>query len=163
MSGAPVGGLLTMPHTAPTAGDWSTPRDSDLLTRVLAAVTRWQPLPETGELLDDLADALDDVPPTDVPNLARRIDGYLAQLVSIALAHGACDRDRQVAGLVMRGRALQDSAPAAPGAEADLRLLRRTSLLVSDLVDRLVAMRHLKEPDGPIAVCFDHGQSSSCP
>lgn len=117
----------------------------ELLARVLRKITCWQPL-DTGAVLEDVADALDEVPPAgkDRPDLMRRLHTHLEQLANLALAHGAC-RDTRVKALIARSQVIRAAAPAALGPEkADLR---RAGLILADLVDHLVAMRCVKEPE----------------
>lgn len=160
MSGAHGGQLMAMPPTPPLV-EREPLHPSQLLARVMQAFSRWQPL-DLGTVLDDVAVALDDVPPTleERSHLVQRLHAHLTQLANIALANGACQRDAQIARLVTRGQTLQAATSVSGTAQADLR---RTGGVLSDLVDRLVAMRYVKEPDddrlpemeraGPVVLC----------
>ncbi|MFF1276996.1 DUF6415 family natural product biosynthesis protein [Streptomyces marokkonensis] len=98
-----------------------------------------------GALLDDVAAALDDVPPPeeDTEEIAGRLRGHLGRLVTIAVATEA-EQDAAAARLIEHARTLR--ADDLPG---DYRKavghLRRMGWIVNELLDRLVAVRCLKE------------------
>lgn len=96
-------------------------------------------------LLDDVAAALDDVPPAEenTTELAERLREHLARLVTIAVASGA-EQDTAAAQLVLRARTLHaDSLPR--GRQAAMAHLRRLGWTANELHDRLTAIRCLKE------------------
>ncbi|WP_437069997.1 DUF6415 family natural product biosynthesis protein [Streptomyces sp. enrichment culture] len=111
---------------------------------MLERVRDWQPF-DGCALLDDVAAVLDDVPPSegDAVQLAERLRGHLARLVTIAVASEA-EQDTAAAQLVLRARTLHaDSLPR--GRQAAMAHLRRLGWTANELHDRLVAIRCLKE------------------
>ncbi|MGW9081298.1 DUF6415 family natural product biosynthesis protein [Streptomyces kronopolitis] len=142
MSNAHDGELLTTPRLrlAPEACS----DDSQHLMRVLQSLHSWTPL-DVETLLDDVADALDDVPPpsNDLPDLVQRLMAHLEQLEHIALANEACERNTHVAGLVTRSQTLRAAAPTAARIRDELR---PAGWVVSELVDCLVEIRCMKGP-----------------
>lgn len=138
------GGEPLMPRPMPA------PDDSSLLARVLGAFARWTPL-DVEALLDDVADALDSVPPVldERLDLLQRLHAHLEQLERIALAHGACEREPGVAMLVAQSRTLRTAAPTSTDTtQGDLR---QAGNVVSGLVDHLVASRLMKGPEASTA------------
>ncbi len=125
----------------PPRDQW-VPRKEQLLARLLTAVEGWRPL-SMGPLLDDVAQAVDYVPPPPAlqPELIQRLHAHLRQLENIALANGAC-HEKYVAGLVVWSRALRAN-PAGLG----LGYLRQTGWACGELADALVALGCVKEPD----------------
>ncbi|MEU3200989.1 DUF6415 family natural product biosynthesis protein [Streptomyces sp. NPDC006996] len=120
------------------------PLDSGTLHDLLDRIRDWQPF-DGAALLDDVAAALDDVPPAeeDTAQLAERLRGHLARLVTIAVASEA-EQDTAVAQLVLRARTLQ--ADPLPGERrAAMAHLRRLGWTANELHDRLTAIRCLKE------------------
>ncbi|WP_433855505.1 hypothetical protein [Streptomyces kronopolitis] len=127
------------------------PDDTSLLTRVLGALDRWTPL-DVEALLDDVADALDGVPPPapdDRLALQRRLHSHLEQLERIAFVHGACERERGVTDLVAQSRTLRVAGLAVSGPTQGE--LRYAGNVVSGLVDYLVALRLMKGPEASTA------------
>ncbi|MGW0078941.1 DUF6415 family natural product biosynthesis protein [Streptomyces sp. P9-2] len=123
---------------------WTPPLDNGQLTTVLNRLRRWTAF-DGCALLDDVAAVLDDVPPAEenTTELAERLRGHLARLVTIAVASEA-EQDTAAAQLVLRARALHaDSLPR--GRQAAMAHLRRLGWTVNELHDRLVAIRCLKE------------------
>ncbi|WP_367435264.1 DUF6415 family natural product biosynthesis protein [Streptomyces celluloflavus] len=124
---------------------WKPPLDAEALTRVLDHLLGWTPL-DSEALLDDVADAQDDLPPgrEEMPDLVQRLNAHLKRLEDIAITSEASQRDAYVANLVERGATLR--AAAVPGEfEQAKGHMRRISWIVSELVDRLVATKCLKE------------------
>ncbi|MFE7780607.1 DUF6302 family protein [Streptomyces nigrescens] len=149
MSGDHGGELLTMTRPTPALENASSP-DNELLTRLLQACIRWAPL-DVEALLDDVADALDSVPPApdERLNLLQRLHAHLEQLERIALAHGACEREPGVAMLVAQSRTLRAAGPTSSDpTQGDLR---QAGNVVSELVDHLVASRLMKGPEASTA------------
>lgn len=122
---------------------WSPPLDAAALTRVLAKIQTWEPL-DGDALLDDVATALDDLPPgeCEARELEQRLDGHLARLTDIAIASRA-DHDAYAAALVGQGRALR-SQPTPACAHETIAHLRRLGWVVGELLERLVEMKCLK-------------------
>ncbi|KAF3470069.1 DUF6415 family natural product biosynthesis protein [Streptomyces sp. Tu 3180] len=122
---------------------WTPPLDHAALGNVLAKVRRWQPF-DGGALLDDVASALDDVIPEEaVEKIAQRLRGHLMQLVTIAVATEA-GQDTAVAQLIERARALRTNDVPGDYRKA-VGHLRRMGWTAGELLERLVAMKHLKE------------------
>ncbi|WP_395371434.1 DUF6302 family protein [Streptomyces tubercidicus] len=138
------GGEPLMPQPVPA------PDGSSLLTRVLEAFARWTPL-DVEALLDDVADALDSVPPALDERLAllQRLHAHLEQLERIALAHGACEREPGVVMLVVQSRTLRAAGPTS--SDTTHGGLRQAGNVVSGLVDHLVASRLMKGPEASTA------------
>ncbi|MGI5262366.1 hypothetical protein [Streptomyces angustmyceticus] len=133
-----------MPHPEPV------PDDSSLLARVLNAFARWTPL-DVEALLDDVADALDSMPPA--PNerrdLLQRLHAHLEQLERIAFAHGAYEGEPSVALLVAQSQILRAAGPiSSDTTQGDLR---QAGNVVSGLVDHLVASSLMKGPEASTA------------
>ncbi|WP_372350904.1 DUF6415 family natural product biosynthesis protein [Streptomyces sp. KL116D] len=132
--------------TGSTSESWSPPPDAGYLAHVLARMIAWEPL-DMDVLLDDVADALDEVPVAakDVPPLADRLVAHLNRLGAIAIAAKIDEHDEDVARTISHGARLR--AVALPD-EPDLAHghLRRIGWAVSELADQLVKMRCLKGP-----------------
>lgn len=80
--------VATSPRwTHPQVPRWEPPLDADSLAGVLDRLRSWTPL-DGNALLDDVATALDDVPPAEAEavRLTARLQGQLAQLLDIAVA-----------------------------------------------------------------------------
>ncbi|MFJ6636733.1 DUF6415 family natural product biosynthesis protein [Streptomyces sp. NPDC091376] len=132
---------------AAPAGAWTPPLDAEGLAHVIACLRGWQAF--DGEaLLDDVADALDDVVPAeaDVDDLAERLRGHLMRLVNIAVANEAEQRDEAAARLIERARVLR--VEELPGGHWNaVGHLRRMGWIASELLERLVERRCVKSPD----------------
>lgn len=122
---------------------WSPPLDAAALIQVMKKIQTWEPL-NGDALLDDVATALDDLPPREdeALELAQRLDGHLTRLTDIAVASRA-DQDAYAAVLIRRGHALR-SQPAPDRHRVSTAHLRRVGWLVAELLDRLVEMKCLK-------------------
>jgi hypothetical protein len=149
--GFPAGRLMTAPtfsphHTGQLTPDtsWRPPLGAEALDELLTKLQSWQPLDGDG-LLDDVADALDDLLPcgAGATELARRLHGHLRRLTEIAVAAGVDRRDVYTAGLVERGRALR--ARDIPGDRTATQHVRRLGWVTNELLDALVAANCLKE------------------
>jgi hypothetical protein len=124
---------------------WEPTADAALLGELLCKLRSWQPL-DGGAVLDDVATALDDVPPGEaqIAELTQRLCGYLARLTAIAVAVEADRRDAQMAALVQRGRVLRSVEVAGDRAVA-ARHLRCIGWVTNELMECLVAAKCLKE------------------
>ena len=123
---------------------WTPPLDSTALTRVLERVQTWQ-VYDGDALLDDVADVLDQVAPAEEEfgELAQRLHGHLVRLVNIALAAEAGE-DAATARLIERASTVR--AEELPGDRwKAIGHLRRMGWAVNELLERLVAIRCLKE------------------
>ncbi|WP_233646830.1 DUF6415 family natural product biosynthesis protein [Streptomyces sp. BSE6.1] len=123
---------------------WNPPLDADDLAAVLARLQGWRPY--DGEaLLDDVGDALDDVIPADdaVADIAARLDAHLVQLVDIAVASEAADKDATVRAQVDHARRLLVE-PIPEGRQPAVGHLRRLAWSVHELAERLAELRCLR-------------------
>ncbi|MFD7505417.1 DUF6415 family natural product biosynthesis protein [Streptomyces sp. NPDC059850] len=117
---------------------------------VQAALTKiraWNPY-DGDAWLDDVADALDDVPPAEdaADELAQRLRGYLMQLVGIAIHAEAEKHDAAVTTLITRAREAREME--LPGDYLKtINPLRRMGWAVNELLDALVAIGSVKQPD----------------
>lgn len=130
--------------SAPTAGPQWAPSDEATLRALVAAVREWTPF-DGGVLLDDVGAVLDDQAPPedDVEELAERLRGHLMRLVSIAVASEAED-DAEARRLIQSARVLR--AEETPGGYwRAVGHLRRMAWSVNELLERLGALRCLKE------------------
>lgn len=123
---------------------WTPPLDSGALHDLLERVRDWQPF-DGGALLVDVAAVLDDVPPAegDTALLAERLREHLARLVTIAMASEA-EQDTATAQRIEQARTLRDED--LPGGHwKAVAHLRRLGWTANELLDRLVAVRCLKD------------------
>ncbi|MGP4089119.1 DUF6415 family natural product biosynthesis protein [Streptomyces sp. KR55] len=130
--------------STPVAVEKRAPADEDTLTTLLAAMQAWTPF-DGDALLDDVGTVLDDVMPReeDAEELAERLRGHLMRLVDIAVANEAGEDD-QAAELI--GRAREVRAEEMPGDYWQaIGHLRRMAWTVNELLERLVAIKCLKE------------------
>ncbi|MER6406898.1 DUF6415 family natural product biosynthesis protein [Streptomyces viridosporus] len=124
---------------------WTSPLPESDLAAVLEKVREWQPF-DGDAVLDDAAAALDDVSPAAgaAEDIAERLRGHLAQMVTIAVAAEEDRRDAATAQLIDQVRTL--SAEDAPGDRRQaIGHLRRMGWIAGELLDRLVAARCLRE------------------
>lgn len=130
--------------SAPAAVQQWAPADEETLTTLLTAVRAWTPF-DGGALLDDVGAVLDDVIPAEdqVEELAERLRGHLMRLVNIALA-GEAGEDDQAAELIARAREVRSEEVPGDHWRA-VGHLRRMAWAVNELLERLGAIRCLKE------------------
>ncbi len=131
--------------SAPTVAQQWAPANEETLTTLLAAVRRWTPFDGLA-LLDDVGAVLDDVIPRedDVEEIAERLRSHLMQLVDIALAAEADQRDEQADQLIQRARTVR--AEDVPGDHKQaVGHLRRMAWTVNELLERLAAIKCIKE------------------
>ncbi|MFF2503534.1 DUF6415 family natural product biosynthesis protein [Streptomyces sp. NPDC058067] len=114
------------------------------LSLLLDRLVAWVPL-DVDAMLDDAAEALDDVPPSAelVPDLLERLLLHLDQLGNIAIAAGANQRMKSVADLVDHSATLRALPLPEHPAHAHGHL-RRIGWTVSELMDELVESKCLK-------------------
>ncbi|MET7746504.1 DUF6415 family natural product biosynthesis protein [Streptomyces sp. NPDC005385] len=124
---------------------WEPPLDVEALTSVLAACRAWSPL--DGEtILDDVGAVLDDVVPPEeaLDEHALRLRGHLMQLIAIATAAEAGQKDTDAARLIERGR--QVRAEELPGDHRQsVGHLRRMAWVVNELHERLGEIACIRE------------------
>ncbi|MEU2264899.1 DUF6415 family natural product biosynthesis protein [Streptomyces olindensis] len=130
--------------SAPVAVQQREPVGEETLTTLLAALRAWTPL-DGGALLDDVGKVLDDVVPGEeqVEELAERLRGHLMRLVDVALANEAGEDD-QAAELIARARDVRSEEVPGDHWRA-VGHLRRMAWVVNELLERLGAIRCLKE------------------
>jgi hypothetical protein len=100
---------------------------------------------DTAELLDDVAAALDDVPPSaeHVENLVERHRSHLMKLANVAVSTRAWQTSAYADALIQRARALR--AKETPGDHGDaVQLLRQMAWVAGELLDQLVAHDSIK-------------------
>lgn len=125
---------------------WTRPLSRGELAAVLNRLRDWHPF-DGGALLDDVAAVLDDVPPTEeaTEEIAERLCGHLLRLVNIAVAAGA-ERDPVAAQLVEKARRLRREDLPDDHWKA-IGHLRRLGWTAGELLERLIAVRCLKEAE----------------
>ncbi|MFF9212867.1 MULTISPECIES: DUF6415 family natural product biosynthesis protein [unclassified Streptomyces] len=123
---------------------WSPPLNGGELWALLQKVRRWEPF-DGGELLDDVADVLDDPAPTTatIGELVQRLHKGSARLTDIAIAAGAQD-DATTARLIESATWL-GSQPLPGDHGHAVAYARRVAWTTNELLERLVALRCLKE------------------
>ncbi|MEU0214383.1 DUF6415 family natural product biosynthesis protein [Streptomyces sp. NPDC006265] len=124
---------------------WAPPLTAAELKSVRDAVRRWKPF-NGADLLDDISDVIDEVPPAeeDLDDLAQRLRGHLMQLVDIASANNAGEKDEAAAGLIERARTVRSEE--LPGDyRSAIALLRRMAWSANELHERLGEIRALKK------------------
>ncbi|WP_309049307.1 DUF6415 family natural product biosynthesis protein [Streptomyces sp.] len=113
----------------------------------LAAVRAWRPY-DGDAWLDDVADALDTVPPPEdlVDELAQRLRGYLMQLVSYAVTSEVEKQDGRATRLIARAREVREEELPGDYLKSVLHL-RRMGWAVNELHDLLTELEAVKGPD----------------
>ncbi|MDX3224553.1 DUF6415 family natural product biosynthesis protein [Streptomyces sp. ME19-01-6] len=101
---------------------------------------------ERWHLAEDLTSVLECWAPEDseTGELARRLSGSLAQLVSIALAGYADQEDHEIAVLVERAHTVRSEEKPCASWMA-IGHLRRLEWLTHELLERLTTTGHLKD------------------
>ncbi len=121
--------------------------DRAAVETVLAALRAWHPY-DGDTWLDDVADALDSVPPSEgiVDELAQRLRGYLIQLVGYAVNSEMEKRNERATRLITRAREVREEE--LPGDYlTSVAHLRRMGWAVNELHDLLVELHAVKGPD----------------
>ncbi|MEU7278703.1 DUF6415 family natural product biosynthesis protein [Streptomyces sp. NPDC045431] len=124
---------------------WEPPLTAGELKNLRDAVRRWRPFDGTA-LLDDISDVIDEVPPAeeDLDDLAQRLRGHLMQLVDIASANEAGQKDETAASLIEQARSVRSEE--LPGDyRTAVGLLRRMAWSASELHERLGDIQALKK------------------
>jgi hypothetical protein len=121
--------------------------DWEAVETVLTALRAWNPY-DGDTWLDDVADALDPVPPgrERADELAERLRGYLRQLISYAASSEAEKRDERIAPLLVRAREVRGEEPSDDHWGA-VGQLRRVGWAVNELHEVLVELHAVKGPD----------------
>ncbi|WP_327249872.1 DUF6415 family natural product biosynthesis protein [Streptomyces sp. NBC_01320] len=136
-----------MSASRPAEPQWTPPLDADALVRLLDRVRAWDPL-VVEAVFDDLDMAQGDQTPgaDEVDELAERLRSTLKQLSAIAVADPKFPADTATLQLIDRGRSLRDEQMPR-GYRPALGLARRLSWVTSDLIERLIATRQIKDAD----------------
>jgi hypothetical protein len=140
-----VTGPATFPRRTRPTPTWAPPLGPEALASVLAKVQRWSPL-DGDALLDDVGAVLDNVtPPEDeLEDLAQRLRGHLMQLVDIAVAAEADQKDEEAGRLIQQAHTVR--AEDMPGHHRQaVGHLRRMAWSVNELLERLSVLKCLKE------------------
>lgn len=126
---------------------WRPPLTAQQLRDVLTRVRAWTPL-SLPAIFDDLDQVLGEQQPAidELDEIGERLRGALMQLSSIAVADPRHRPDAETLVLVERGRALRDEEMTG-GYRADLGLARRMAWTTSDLIERMLNERHIKDDD----------------
>ncbi|MFH9439205.1 DUF6415 family natural product biosynthesis protein [Streptomyces rochei] len=113
----------------------------------LTAVRAWRPY-DGDAWLDDVADALDTVPPPEdlVDELAQRLRAYLMQLVRYAATSEVEKRDGRATRLIARAREVREEELPGDYLKSVLHL-RRMGWAVNELHDLLTELDAVKGPD----------------
>lgn len=128
-----------------TAPSWTPPMDSAEPADVLAGLRRWTPF-DGDALFEDVGAVLDDVVPgaAELEDHAQRLRGHLMRLVDIAVAQEAGQSDPEVQRLIRQARDVR--AQELPGGHMNaVGHLRRMAWSVNELLERLAALRRVKE------------------
>ncbi|AWW43178.1 DUF6415 family natural product biosynthesis protein [Streptomyces cadmiisoli] len=135
----------TLPRWTQRTTPWTPPLVPEDLADVLAKARQWTPFDGEG-LLDDVGAVLDDVVPLeeDLEDHARRLRGHLMRLVDIAIAAEVGQKDVEADRLIRQARDLR--AHDLPGDHRQaVGQLRRMAWSVNELLERLAAIKCLKE------------------
>ncbi|WP_406368289.1 DUF6415 family natural product biosynthesis protein [Streptomyces sp. NBC_00647] len=135
----------TVPGRTRAVPVWTPPLSPEALESVLSKVHGWQPF-DGESLLDDVGAVLDVVVPAEeaLEDNCQRLRGHLMQLVTIAIAAEADQKDPEVEQLIERARRLR--AEAVPGDYLQaVGHLRRMAWAVDELHERLGAIKCLRE------------------
>ncbi|WP_307128622.1 DUF6415 family natural product biosynthesis protein [Streptomyces sp. B1I3] len=117
--------------------------DATQLRHVLQKMRVWEPF-DAGALLDDVATALDDVPPAAEyqEELAARLRGRLVRLVDIAIGGDADVEDATALTLIEHARDIRSTdMPGDP--RRAVGHLRRMAWTGNELLERLLVTRQL--------------------
>ncbi|SEP02599.1 DUF6415 family natural product biosynthesis protein [Actinacidiphila rubida] len=130
----------------PTIPRWQPPLDAAGLNDLHGLLLRWAwTAQDSNDLLDEVARALDDVPPPEeeIEDFVERHRGYLMRLVNIAVATRVWYRSVYADTLVQRARVLR--AVEMPGDHSQAVLhLRQMGWVAGELVDQLVVLNSIK-------------------
>ncbi|MFG2408776.1 DUF6415 family natural product biosynthesis protein [Streptomyces brevispora] len=124
---------------------WRPPLDESGLRHVLERITAWSPL-DVEAIFDDLDTAIGAQPPpeADTPALIERLRGHLKRLRAIAVADTRFRSTAELTLLVERGRRMQTERLPGDHQQA-VGMARRLAFLTSDLVEKLIEDRYIKD------------------
>ncbi|MFE4959256.1 DUF6415 family natural product biosynthesis protein [Streptomyces sp. NPDC056653] len=125
----------------------SPPLNADALAHLLDRVRAWDPL-VVESVFDDLDLAQGDQMPGagEVDELAQRLRSTVKQLSAIAVADPKFPADSATLQLIDRGRSLRDEQ-VPRDYQSTLGLARRLPWVTSDLIERLISARQIKDTD----------------
>jgi uncharacterized membrane protein YccC len=114
---------------------------------MLAKISGWRPL-DLDAAYDDLDQVLGEQAPAaeDLGTVSDRLRDLLRQLSNIAYADPVFSPGPEITALVQRGEELRSEEPSRDYGQA-LGQSRRLALTTSDLIDRLIEERHIKDDD----------------
>lgn len=126
---------------------WTPPLAPNQLRGVLSKMSRWQPI-DLDAVYDDLDQVLGEQRPTAtaLDAVSDRLRDALQHLSNIAVADPVFSPSPATAALVQRGNELRGEEKPSEYQQA-LGLSRRIALTTSDLIDRLIEERHIKDDD----------------
>ncbi|UXY33015.1 DUF6415 family natural product biosynthesis protein [Streptomyces sp. HUAS TT20] len=112
-------------------------------------MNKWRPI-DLNAIFDDLDQLLGEQMPAaaDLGAVSDRLRDTLRQLSNIACTDPVFRPGPEIAALVQRGEELRAQEPPGDYRQA-LGLSRRIALTTSDLIDRLLEERQLKDDDQP--------------
>ncbi|MFF3257804.1 DUF6415 family natural product biosynthesis protein [Streptomyces sp. NPDC002932] len=124
---------------------WRPPLDESGLRHVLERITAWSPL-DFDAIFDDCDAAIGNQPPpeADTPALIERLRSHLKRLRAIVVAETRFRPSAELALLVERGHHVQTERLADDYQQA-VGLARRLAFLTSDLVEKLIEDRYIKD------------------
>lgn len=126
---------------------WQPPLTAEELGRVLEKMRTWQPL-RLAAIFDDLDQVLGEQRPAtdDLYEIGDRLRGALVRLGSIAIADPGHRPGTETLVLVEHGHALRDEDMSGTYWQ-NLGLARRMAWTISDLIERMIDERHIKDDD----------------
>lgn len=126
---------------------WQPPFAPSQLRGMLAKMSGWRPL-DLDAAYDDLDQILGEQAPAaeDLGTVSDRLRDVLRQLSNIAYADPVFSPGPEITALVQRGEELRSEEPSRDYRQA-LGQSRRLALTTSDLIDRLIEERHIKDDD----------------
>ncbi|MFE2094457.1 DUF6415 family natural product biosynthesis protein [Streptomyces sp. NPDC059460] len=115
------------------------------MRHVLKRITAWSPL-DVEAIFDDLDTTIGNQPPSKAatPALVERLRTHLTRLSAITVADPKFPPTDEMTQLIERGRPMQDARLPADHQQA-VGVARRMASVTSDLVEKLIAARYIKD------------------